>query len=262
MTDPRVGVVGDAVEPVVTAVESGGGTPLVDHRTGQNDDIAFIVAVGDPALRSLVPDPSAPILPIGTDTPGLGSLSLDRVQTELPWLLDLFSSDRDRPNDHADTEPQQLTVTHPVIGIDRSDGLIHALADVTLITEEPARISEYTVVATHGQRRQRIMSVRADGVVVATPAGSHGYAHDAGGPRIAAETDVGVVAPIAPFSIDADHWVVSLSDVQLTVDRDDTAVELRVDGRQVGTVSPAEPLRLQPVTTIETIDIERGLERL
>ncbi|RRJ32824.1 NAD(+)/NADH kinase [Halocatena pleomorpha] len=262
MTDPRVGIVGDAVEPIVTAVESNGGTPLVDRPTGQNADPAFIIVVEDAALRSLIPDPSVPILPIDIDTPGLSSISRDRLQTELPWLLDLFSSDRNRTDDYPDTDPRQLTVTHPVIGIDRPDGRVYALADVTLVTVESARISEYTVVATHGERRQRIMSVRADGVVIATPAGSHGYAHDAGGPRVAAETGVGVVVPIAPFSIDADQWVVSLSDVRLTVDRNDTAVELRVDGRQVGTVSPAESLRLQSVASIETIDIQRGLERL
>lgn len=261
MTDPRVGVVGDATEPIVTAVESAGGTPLADHRAEQNADPAFVIAVGDTALRSLIPDPPAPILPVETETPGLRPLSTDRLRTELPGLLSVFSADQDRSGP-ANVNPQELTVPHPVVGIDRPDGRVHALTDVTLVTVEPARISEYTVVATHSGRRQQLTSVRADGVVVATPAGSHGYAHNAGGPRIAAETGVGAVVPIAPFSIETDHWVVSLSDIRLTVDRDDAAVELRVDGHQVGTVSPDETLRLQPVTTIETIAIKQGLERL
>lgn len=262
MTDPRVGVVGDAIEPIVTAVESTGGTPLVDDPLEQGADPAFVIAVGNTALRSLVPEPPAPILPVETDTPGLDPLSRDQVQTALSPLLDLFSSDRDRTRSPSETALHQLTVSHPVLGIDRPDGRVHALADVTLVTAEPARISEYTVVVTNSERQQRVMSVRADGIVVATPAGSHGYAHAAGGPRLAAETGVGAVVPIAPFSINADHWVVSLSDIRLTVDRDDAAVELRVDGHQTGTVSPTETLRLQPVTTIETIAIQQGLERL
>lgn len=261
MTNPRVGVVGDAIKPIVTVVESAGGTPL-DHRAGQNTDPAFVIAVGGTALRSLVPDPPAPILPVETGTPGFSPLSRDQLGSVLPALLELFSSDRDRTGDHTETDPQRLTVTHPVVGIDRPDGRTHALTDVMLITEEPARISEYTVVAPNGHQRQQVMSVRSDGVVVATPAGSHGYAHNAGGPRIAAETGVGAVVPIAPFSIDADHWVVSLSDIRLTVNRDDAAVELRADGRRVGTVSPAETLRLRSVTTIEIIAVEQGLERL
>lgn len=263
MTDTRVGIVGDAIQPIADVVESAGGTSLVDARTEHRDvDPAFVIAVGDRALRSLTPDSTAPILPVETHVPGLDSLSLDRARTELPRLLDLFARDRDRIGRHSEIDPQQFTVTHPVVGIDRPDGRVHALSDVTLVTAEPARISEYTVVAGNAPERRRIMSVRADGIVVATPIGSHGYAHDAGGPRLAAETDVGVVVPIAPFSIDADHWVVPLSDIRLTVDRDDAAVELRLDGHRAGNVSSTETLRLRPVTTIETIAVEQGLERL
>lgn len=263
MTDTRVGIVGDAIEPIVDAVESAGGIPLVDDSAEQRDaDPAFVIAVGDKALRSLVPDSSAPILPVETGIPGLDSLASNRARTELPGLLDLFSSDQGSDGTGAGADAQQVTVTRPVLGVDRPDGRVHALRDVTLVTAEPARISEYTVVAGTAPSPRRITSVRADGVVVATPIGSHGYAHDAGGPRLAAETGVGAVVPIAPFSIDADHWVVPLSDIRLTVDRDDASVELRLDGRQAGSVSASESLCLRPVTTIETIAVEQGLEKL
>ncbi len=262
MIDTRVGIVGDAVEPIANAVESAGGVPLVDDGAEQRDaDPAFVIAVGDKALRSLLPDSSAPILPVETGISGLDSLASNRVRTELPGLLDLFSSEQ-CGGSATGADPQQFTVTRPVLGVDRPDGRVHALRDVTLVTAEPARISEYTVVAGTAPSPRQVTSVRADGVVVATPTGSHGYAHDAGGPRLAAETGVGAVVPIAPFSIDADHWVIPLSDIRLTVDRDDASVELRLDGRQAGSVSSTETLRLRPVTTIETIAVEQGLEKL
>lgn len=259
MTDTRVGVVGDAVEPIASAIDSAGGKPLLTEHPRQLDATpAFIVAVGGPALRALVPEASAPILPVETDTPGLDPITRDRAHAVLSRLVDLFSTDRSEDNT---IDPQQFIVTHPVIGVEgeRQANRGHALVDVALLTAEPARISEYTVIAGTDSE---IMSVRADGVVVATPAGSHGYAHAAGGPRLGTETGVGAVVPIAPFSTDADHWVVSLSELQLTVDRDETSVELLLDGRRAGPVSPTETLWLRPVDTIETITVQQGLEKL
>ncbi|WP_394351524.1 hypothetical protein [Halobacterium bonnevillei] len=49
-----------------------------------------------------------------------------------------------------------------------------------MVTAEPARISEYAVETG----TERVDEVRADGVVAATPAGSHGYARDADGPLL------------------------------------------------------------------------------
>lgn len=265
MTDTRVGVVvgrspianqnvSHSGEPIASAIDSAGGKPIVAERVGQLDDSpAFIVAVGESALRTLIPTSPAPILPIDTNTPGLDPISRDRAETVLSTLLDLHTTH--------DTDISRLAVTHPVIGVkgDQQADWGHALMDVTLLTTEPARISEYTVAAGSDTE---ILSVRADGVVVATPAGSHGYAHAAGGPHLAPETGVGAVVPVAPFATDTNHWVVSLSQLRLTVDRDEASVELLLDGRPAGTVLPTETLCLQPVGAVETIAVQQGLEKL
>lgn len=250
MTDTRVGVVGDPVGTIAQAVDDAGGEPLVDDPLS---DPAYVIAAGESALYSLIPDVSVPVLPVETGTPGLDPIAQEILPQSLAMLLDeqhhqSYPNERQSQSDsHTHSPPQR--VTHPVVGIDRSDGRVHALMDVTLVTAEPARISEYTVMAG----TERVMSVRADGIVVATPAGSHGYSHDAGGPCIAPETDVGAVIPIAPFSTTGNQTVLPLSDIRLTIERDDASVELLVDGHSTGTVPYSDTLCLKPVATIETI---------
>jgi NAD+ kinase len=255
MNSTRVGVFGESVGTIAEAIEAAGGEALVDD---PRSDPAFVIAVGESGLCSLVPDAPAPVLPVAVGS-GVDSINPEDISEIIPTLLDGSQT-------LSQSQPPSQSysiVTHPILGIERDsvgDGeCVYALMDVTLVTAEPARISEYTVDSGD----EYATSVRADGIVVATPAGSHGYAHDAGGPRIAPETDVGAVVPIAPFSISGDYWVLSLSDIRLTVERDNTPVDLFVDGCRVGTVSPEETLTLNPVATLETIRIhERGLERL
>jgi NAD+ kinase len=261
MNGTRVGVFGESVGTIAEAVEAAGGEALVDD---PRSDPAFVIAVGESSLYSLVPDPPAPVLPVAVEH-GIDSINPCDISEVIPALLDesqtLLQS---QPASQSQSRSKSYSiVTHPILAIERDsmdDGeSVYALMDVTLVTSEPARISEYTVASGN----EHVTSVRSDGIVVATPAGSHGYAHDTGGPRIAPETDVGAVVPIAPFAISGDYWVLSLSDIRLTVERDNTPVDLFVDGCRVGTVSPEHTLTLYPVATLETIRVhERGLERL
>jgi NAD+ kinase len=282
----RVGIVGESIETIAETVEAAGGKALVDDPRA---DPAFVITVGESALYSLVPNPPAPVLPVDAG-PGIGSIDPDDAQEVIPELLDesrslpqsesksesKSKSESQSPSQSLSRSESYPTISHPILSVNRGSAIeqddadleesenngderVYALADVTLVTAEPARISEYTIASSD----ERVTSVRADGVVVATPAGSYGYAHDAGGPRIAPETGVGAVVPIAPFSITGDHWVLSLSDIRLTVERDDAPVDLFVDGRRVGTVSPEDTVSLTPVSTLKTIrGHKRGLERL
>jgi NAD+ kinase len=260
MNGTRVGVFGESVGTIAEAIEAAGGEALVDD---PRSDPAFVIAVGESSLHSLVPDPPAPVLPVAVGH-GVDSINPDDVSEVIPTLLDESQTlSQSQPTSQSQSRSQSYSlVSHPILGIERDSvdvGSVYALMDVTLVTAEPARISEYTVASGD----EHVTNARADGIVVATPAGSHGYAHDAGGPRIAPETDVGAVVPIAPFAISGDYWVLSLSDIRLTVERDNTPVDLFVDGYRVGTVAPEEPLTLHPVATLETIQVhERGLERL
>ncbi|MFC6836249.1 ATP-NAD kinase [Halomarina ordinaria] len=240
---PRVGVVGSDDAALVASVEAAGGEAIraasVDER-GFGADLDAVVAVGERALLSLAPTPPAPILPVAVDAPlgvapGSAGAAVERV-----------------------VAGTARTVDAPVVGVAHAGGETHALLDVTLVTASPARISEYSVES----EGRTIARFRADGVVVATPLGSRGYARAAGAPELAPGSGVAAVAPISPFAIDPDRWVLPLGTLTLRVERDEAAVDLLADDRREGPVAPNDPVRIRPTGTLQVFVTEgRGLER-
>lgn len=231
-----VGVIGDTTKPVRTAIETAGG----ETRTGTlatvlADDPDALVVVGEGALLELAahaPTPDQPVLPVDIgDRIGVASAALDEIESAVAAFLAGQGTRRQVP----------ILAAH-------EDGAEHArgLCDLMLVTLEQARISEYAV---HDDG-ELVSRFRADGVVVATPAGSHGYAKSVGSPVLASETDVVSVVPIAPFTITADHWVLPTESVTLTVERDEAAVELLADDRRTGPVPATTPLSIAPVDTL------------
>lgn len=225
MTDaPVVAVRGDGTESgaVAAAVDAAGGVVAADGDDRATDaDVVF--AVGESSLFAFADaEPVAPILPVEC---GVGHHSVTRA--DVADVLRALQSGETR------------TVSHPLVGV-AVDGVTAgaALADVTLMTDEPARISEYAVSTPE----ERVGSFRADGVVVATPLGSTGYAHAAGGPILAPETGV-VTVPIAPYTTLPDVWVRSLP-VTLSVERDEASVSLVVDETRVRDVPVHAPVEL------------------
>ncbi len=126
-----------------------------------------------------------------------------------------------------------------------------AVFDTTLVTSEPARISEYALTVddrTHAE-------FRADGVVVATPLGSSGYGRTTGGPLLEPGTGVAVV-PIAPFATHTDTWVLE-PPLSIRVQRDDS-VTVFADTTQLAVgVTPltTDVTYQQPLSIVDT----RGL---
>jgi NAD+ kinase len=122
--------------------------------------------------------------------------------------------------------------------------VVRAAADATLVTERPAHISEFAVAADG----EAVGTVRSDGVVVATPAGSAGYTRRIDGPVLGPGTGL-AVTPIAPFATDPSRWVVGADGVRLRVERDDADVALLADDRIVRTVGPGETVTVGRVDT-------------
>ena len=233
------------VDEIVDAVDTAGGvahdaTETATTETAATEtadsDLDAIVAVGDAGLRECVATGvDVPVLPIDVD--GIASLASGDDPGGIERFLAGEYPIRERP----------------VVAVDTPTTNGRALRDVALVTAAPASISEFAVSAgteafghdaMAGGSATPLARFRADGVVVATPIGSHGYARAAGGPVVVDGTDVGAVVPISPFATDPDHWVVPLAGVSLTVERDDADVELFVDGHSLGHVRPGSPVRI------------------
>lgn len=144
---------------------------------------------------------------------------------------------------------------HPLLAVEAAGEPVgRAVFDAMLVRSEPGRISEYSISAPAASS-----SFRADGVVAATPAGSHGYANAAGGPRLGLDAEAVVVVPVAAFGLGAPAWVLDLeAGLELRVERDEGDVSLLVDGRARRTLSGRASVVLTPGGTIETIEPPTG----
>ncbi|OYR55456.1 NAD(+)/NADH kinase [Halorubrum halodurans] len=250
MGDPasRVAVVGSGdsvVDHAERAVRTAGGR-LVDPAAAD-----AVVALGDEAVRDalLASAPSdrrvrpassrgdspvpcrvdAPVLPVRAGRHAVDPASLDDA---IRGLLD----------------GNARRVAHPILAVGGDDEpLRRAVLDVGFVTDEPARISEYAVDLA----ADREAAFRADGVVVATPMGSDGYAAAAGGPLLEAGGGLSVV-PIAPFTTRHDAWVVR-DGVGISVRRDAETVSIVVDGDRRGAVTPGRPIRIEVTDRVETL---------
>ncbi|MDR5671909.1 NAD kinase [Halalkaliarchaeum sp. AArc-CO] len=194
-------------------------------------DADTIVAIGKPALFELVGGGlEVPVLPIAAGE-GKHVVSKPDASDALAAVIE---------GEARRTEHYQLGVS--------TDGtqVATALYDLTLVTEEPARISEYAVVGDG----DALGTVRSDGIVAATPAGSAGYARSAGGPVLSPGSGLSVV-PISPFTTHPEAWVVA-EEVCVTVTRDDD-VSVVADGKEVCSVGRDESVavtRTDPVTLL------------
>ena len=232
-----VGVVGAADAAVERAVRGAGGVPVVGAAAEVSTETAFVVAVGEPALLAVSrATPNVPVLPVAA---GRGVRSVPRGAVE-PALEALLTGD-------------YTVERHPLLRVRVGDRTTaRALTDVMLASAEPAQISEYEV-RTSGERVARF---RADGVVLATPAGSSGYARSAGGPVVPPGAGVLAVVPVSPFSTDVDHWVLPLGNVTVSVERDETDIHMVADDRVVGLVDRSEPAKISSADTLRVAVVD------
>jgi NAD+ kinase len=126
----------------------------------------------------------------------------------------------------------------------------NAVFDVMLVTDEPARISEYSITGD-----TQIQRFRADGVVVSTPAGSHGYSNTAGGPVLATRAEVVSVVPIAAFTTRTDTWVLD-PPIRLGIERDEGDISLLMDDREQCTVPNDRPITISVDDSFETVRVD------
>lgn len=206
---------------------------------------SLLVAAGDASLSAVArAGPDVPVLPVG-DVTGLEAVTREGVPAALEAVLGGNATVQRRSILGIDVDPDGA-------GNGR-DVRERALFDVTLVTDEPARISEFGV----SSRGDSIASVRADGVVVATSAGSHGYASALEAPRLSATVDALVVAPIAPFTTRARQWVVPDDGLTISIERNEDDVALFADDRRVETVTPDSRVAITADGTLPTLLVDR-----
>lgn len=244
--EPVVGVVTDETSESSLQVDTLEST-VADHDgqvvSGESVTVLetapdVLVARGDATLSTLARaglEPDVPILPVEPAT-GIDAVAPDRVDDALAAALEGEAGVRER---------SVLEATTPDGGKQR------ALFDVALVTDEPARISEYGV-----RSDREVATFRADGVVVATPSGSYGYASGVDAPGLSPAVDAVAVSPIAPFATDIRRWVLP-PNVVLSVERDEGGVTVVADGREVGSVAYGERVTVssgEPISTFVVVD--------
>ena len=95
---------------------------------------------------------------------------------------------------------------------------------------------------SYGVAGEEVGSVRCDGLVVCTPAGSTGYNLANGGPVLAWGVEGFGVSFIAPHSLTARALVVAPTDVLTVSNQGREAVDVSVDGRPVCEIAPGEDI--------------------
>jgi len=117
----------------------------------------------------------------------------------------------------------------PAIVLDTPAGTVQAINDVAIHRKAGERVAQLSYTLSG----QEMGSVRCDGLVVATPAGSTGYNLANGGPVMAWGVEGFVVSFIAPHSLTARALVAAPGDLLTVQNRSREALDVSVDGRPV-----------------------------
>lgn len=232
----EIGVVGSDAASIAERVRDSVSRASVIE-PDETASVDVIIASGEAAMLELVRN--------GFDVPVLavdvGSGVEDVAGSDLESALDTLEAG------------EEERVPRPLLDVDVGGNRYAALMDVMLVTTEPAKISEFAV-ENRIREPSPVDQVRADGIVVATSAGTPGYSTAAGGPVLGPKTSGVSVVPVGPFRVERTHWVLE-PPMAITVARDDASVSLLIDDVQVGRVTAHEPVELswgKPLTLLRT----------
>jgi NAD+ kinase len=124
-----------------------------------------------------------------------------------------------------------------------------AINDVAIHRKVGERVAEIA----YALGGEEVGSVRCDGLVVATPAGSTGYNLANGGPVMAWGVEGFVVSFIAPHSLTARALVVAPGDRLTIHNRSREPLDIAVDGRPVGDIPAGGKIDARFVDDVGTI---------
>jgi NAD+ kinase len=124
-----------------------------------------------------------------------------------------------------------------------------AINDVSIHRKVGERVAELAYQVSG----EEVGSVRCDGLVVATPAGSTGYNLANGGPVMAWGVEGMVVSFIAPHSLSARALVIAPDDVLTLQNCSQGALDVSVDGRPATEIAPGETIEARFVDDVATL---------
>ena len=130
------------------------------------------------------------------------------------------------------------TLTLPALALETPDGPLAAINDLAIHRRQGTRVAQLSY-AVHGEE---IGSVRCDGIVLATPAGSTGYNLANGGPVMAWGVEGFAVSFISPHSLTARALVVAPDDLLSVQNRSRDPVDISLDGQPAGSIPPGEAI--------------------
>jgi len=115
------------------------------------------------------------------------------------------------------------------------------------------KVGERVAALAYALDGEEAGSVRCDGLVVATPAGSTGYNLANGGPVMAWGVEGFVVSFIAPHSMSARALVVAPDDRLTVFNRSREPLDVAVDGRPVGEIEPGATISARFARDVGTL---------
>ncbi len=124
----------------------------------------------------------------------------------------------------------------PAVVLSGFDGDKAAINDVSIHRKVGERVAQLAYAIEDAE----LGSVRCDGLVIATPAGSTGYNLANAGPVMAWGVEGFAVSFIAPHSLTARALVVAPNDTLTVHNRGRDVVDVIVDGRPIGELSPGD----------------------
>jgi len=137
----------------------------------------------------------------------------------------------------------------PGISLESAGGRHTAINDIAIHRKVGERVAELAY-ALDGEEAG---SVRCDGLVVATPAGSTGYNLANGGPVMAWGVEGLVVSFIAPHSMTARALVVAPDDRMTIYNRSREPLDVAVDGRPVSQIESGERIEARFLRDVGTL---------
>jgi NAD+ kinase len=127
-------------------------------------------------------------------------------------------------------------LTLPAIAVETPQGPHAAINDLSI----HRKVGERVASLSYAVNGEEVGSVRSDGLVIATPAGSTGYNLANGGPVMAWGVEGFVVSFIAPHSLSARALVVAPGDLLEVHNRSGCGVEVFLDGLPTGELGPGD----------------------